>query len=255
MIYDIRIQENAKKTLETLTNVPFEEWEKEYKNSIANIDTEKIVRRIFRKYNIKNLKMSDIYFVFSHITTNSDSCKLIKDNGLLNLRQVYLNKNSDIRKFLDFHNIQIDLKAKEMKFENKVKDITYTEYKSDHSTRVAYKLYNDYYACGFLTISETEEYNYISKYPEFIQDLSNYLKIDLLNSWKERNPNCYEVIAKVKGTDILGKENNINSIIEYLGIALEVAINGVYGNLPIILNVDIPKEDILDIKPFLKRNI
>ena len=74
IIYDIRNQENAQRTLEALTGISFEQWDvesyriRDYTYEDYFIDAE-------LEENDKDIPaFSDLNFVFSHITTSGNGC-------------------------------------------------------------------------------------------------------------------------------------------------------------------------------------
>ena len=50
----------------------------------------------------------DFDFIYFHVTTSANNCASIKKYGILDLKQAYLCKESEIRIFLDQHGVLLE---------------------------------------------------------------------------------------------------------------------------------------------------
>lgn len=123
MLYDIRTSEKAATTLESLTGVNREIWlAEQYKNqgridyTYADDDVKKIIINHRGHYpDINELEM-----VVTHITTSSEKCSHICQQGIVDLVKAYEFPNSELRQFLKRHEINIDIEDLIVKYNGEV---------------------------------------------------------------------------------------------------------------------------------------
>ena len=121
MLFDIRNEHKAAKTLENLTGVKAERWLAERainRKRLDYTDEDKDIERIIKENNGHFPELKDIDLVVTHITTCSDKCQSIKENGLLNLKKSYQLLSSDLRRFLDANGIEILVDSYKLKYKN-----------------------------------------------------------------------------------------------------------------------------------------
>ena len=152
--YDIRTKELAQETLVRLTGVPFSIWQQYYGHEFEYEYTDELVRRIVKKHGHFPNNYRVFEFVFIHITTSCNGCASILENGLLNTRQAYLCPNSELRRFLEEHGIQISLQNQVLRYNGKRFDISVNEIHSrdinDFRLELGLRLFDDYAVNGFL---------------------------------------------------------------------------------------------------------
>lgn len=203
MLYDIRDKFRAAKTLEDLTGVSEEQWLMEEKENINRIDysnEEEDIEGIIKANDGHYPKLSDIELVVTHVTTSSNECQSVKDNGLLDLKKSYQLISSDLRKFLDSNGVEIQLDTCKLKYKGSDYDISYSIHapKDERSKEyaawsVGRRFYFDYTLCGFLSINNRDVYGGLVHHrPEVLFDIDNLLDTDLQNQWI-RTHDAYEV--------------------------------------------------------------
>lgn len=257
MIYDIRNSELAIETLINLTNVPKDVWINSFRD-VKKTDYVQIVEWLINEYRIKELNCDDIDFIFSHITTSNNACESIKKYGLLDLRESYLLKDSELRKMLDSNGIEIDIENKLLKYKNNTFDINFeidcpsSDIVERLAWKIGYKFYFDYNICGFLTLENSAYSGNIHKRPEILLNIDQLLDLQLSKKWASETI-AYEVVTKVRG-DLIDDEGSNNSRwISYLCKAYDISFCGQTENIILLKRgVKIPKENVLEIKKFSK---
>ncbi len=92
MVYDIRTQEAAGKTLECLTGVPAIVWDTERVRNAARIDfteADKDIEKIISRYGGHYPSLDDIDLVVTHVTTSANACQSILEHGIIELKKAY----------------------------------------------------------------------------------------------------------------------------------------------------------------------
>lgn len=188
ILYDIRTTENAKRTLERITNIPFSVWEKE-PQKISNTDEH--ILYVTNKFHGKIVPFSSYELVFDHLTSSSNGCQSIKQYGLQELPDVYKNTQSELRIFLDKHGIKIFIDEAILSYGSKKFDITYkgsSLFLSDEekaASRIGYRLYKDKCVCGFLSLEKKRPYmTRVDEKPEILLDIGELIKMDIAEEWK-----------------------------------------------------------------------
>lgn len=257
MIYDIRNSELAIETLINLTNVSKNVWINSSRD-VKKTDCTQIVECLINEYRIKELNCDDIDFIFSHITTSNNGCESIKKYGLLDLRESYFLKDSELRKMLDSNGIEIDIENKLLKYKNNTFDINFekdcssTDIVEKLAWKIGYKFYFDYNICGFLTLENSAYPGNIHKRPEILLNIDQLLDLQLSKKWTSETI-AYEVVTKVGGDLIDNDGNNNSRWISYLCKAYDIAFCGQTENIILLKRgVKIPKENVLEIKKFSK---
>lgn len=260
--YDIRTSKHAQKTLSSLTSIPITVW-KQYLYKERQFDyPEDFVEDMIERYGKIPSSYKDFEFIYFHVTTSANDCVSIRKHGILDLKQSYLCSDSELKTFLEKHNIQINLDKKELiYYERKEQkyDITFEENKKQKNMalecrRVGRKLYYDYVTCGFLSADARNPYGgNVHLRPEILKNIDDLLMTDLSYEWQSTH-DPYVVVAEVSGEKILydGDVNQCDHdmVIHYLMKAYHTAFNMPSEEVLILQNnIQIPHSDIIEIKP------
>lgn len=258
-IFDIRTSDKALQTLCYLTKVSQNLWIP-YVGTESNFQyTDKLVEYVIKAYGIMPDNYRDWNFVYFHITTSNNNCSSIRKHGILDLKSSYSCPDSELRNFLDYHNIHIDLIKRELEYNGQIYEITYGDCPQCNTKKyacwsVGRKFYYDFTTCGFLSVWDLSPYGGGVHYrPEILKDIDNLLNTKLSQEWMlSHKP--YEVTAKVKGSKIVFDGNEDATEQEKILHYLTHAYNTAFGDpheITLLLkdNIEIPPEDIIDIKP------
>ena len=266
MIFDIHTKEAAQGTLQELTGIVAEKWESYLHEEDRYTCQDDFVKDMLQKFCTRTLPQSyaDMKFVFFHITTSENACESIKKAGLTDLKRTYQNRNSELRIFLDTHDISIDLCGKELFYKEKCFKIDSENHPadSDNCDSVEYKcwsigrkFYEDHAVCGFLSTRDGLVYEgRVHKRPEILMDIDALLGTQLALEW-ERSHSAYKVIARVNGHDICyayeDEQSEEEKIMAYIVMAYNAAFKGGDENIVLMKDgVQIPACDILTIESF-----
>lgn len=263
MIYDIHTKQAAETTLVELTGIPLVFWrinQYRVKNYKCRDD---FILAMIQEYGQKDhlpRKYTDMEFRYIHVTTSANECLSIRTSGIMDLRSAYSCVDSELRRFLNAHDIYINLDNAILSYNNHNYDIYYGMYPDDEDSIehlcwcVGRKFYYDYATCGFLSVMYKNPYGgLVHRRPEILLDLDRLLGTHLSEEWEESS-SPYEIIAKVSGNDIcyFGEENQSDEekVLSYVGMAYDSAFHGLSEEVIIINNgVIIPPQDILEINP------
>ena len=259
-IYDIRTREKAFETLVNITGITPDIWAEYFCKDYKFEYTEEMVSYILDHYLERELNYNDFTFIFTHITTSANECLNYKKYGILNLRNVYLNTDTELRQFLDYNNIVIDIDRCVLKYNDSYFDISYG--KTPYTDTVEYKcwcigrkLYFDFAVCGFFTLEDDCPYlGQVHSRPEFLQDIDNLLNLNLSSLWRNTH-RPYEVTAKVCGAKTIYNHDNTESerdkIVRYVTMAYNKAFCSLSEKYVILKDDEfIPPSDILEINRF-----
>lgn len=261
MIYDIRTSENAKKTLVNLTGVPLSIWN-QYVGHEREFDyTDDLVETVIAKHGKLPQTYRAFNFIYFHITTSSNECASFLKNGILDLPHSYLCPDSELRIFLESHNVYINLNRKTLDYHGKTYDIHYDS--GDCPRRgteeyncwsVGRKFFYDFTTCGFLSVWDMSPYGgQVHQRPEILMDIDNLLRTELSQEWLETH-SAYEVVARVSGENIVyagyDERSEREKVLSYLTTAYDTAFGDPFEHIVLIKNgVCIPPKDILQITP------
>ena len=260
MNYDIRTTECAQETLERLSGVPISKWiqcrvnEKQYEYNVNDF-----LANVIRSHGSLPRSYKEFIFIYFHVTTSANDCMSIRKNGLLDLREAYLNNDSELKKFLDQHDIKFNIDKQIMIYHQRKYDISFGECPDQHTEaykrwRIGRKFFYDFTTCGFLSVWERNPYGgEVHRRPEILQDIDNLLGLNLSLEWTHTHT-AYEVTARVSGEKIIydGDKNSyeVRKAINYLLKAYFTAFGEPSENVLLIKDhVSIPTSDILEIKP------
>lgn len=259
LIYDIRNSELAQRTLTQLTGVPESIWEQYSNRQYCYKYTEDLVADVINRYGHFPTSYTDFTFIYFHITTSANRCRSLKTHGILDLKTAYSHKDSELRNFLDQHNIFIDLEHHKLTYMDREYDISYGVCPrrgtiAHDCWAIGRKFYFDYTTCGFLSVWNASPYGGdVHRRPEILMDIGNLLGINLSREW-ERTHAPYEIVAKVNGEKIVydGYDENSDEdkVIDYLTRAYLTAFGAPTEEILLIKNnVQIPPSDIIEINP------
>lgn len=262
MIFDIHTKQAAQQTLFRLTGISSEIWERDLHHECDFMLQDDFVEDMISKYGNRRLPSSymDMTFVFFHVTTSADGCAAIIQNGLLDLNYAYKCKESELRRFLDSHDINIDLESAILYYQGHEYNIYYGMCPRNHRSEeykcwsVGRKFYYDYTICGFLSAREHHPYGgQVQRRPEILWDIDELLKTRLSDEW-EQTHRPYEIVAKVCGENICYPyDDNVperDKVMAYVVMAYNEAFYESGENILLLKNeVHIPPADILEINP------
>lgn len=259
MIYDIRTTEYAQQTLTNLTGVPIQVWEQYLSHEREYEYTEYLVADVINSHGYLPLSYRDFEFIYFHVTTSANGCKSFRKHGILDLQQCYLCHDSELRQFLEKHDIHIDLDKRILTYSGQGFDITFGACPR-HDTEaykrwsIGRKFYFDYTTCGFLSVWERSPYGgQVHHRPEILMDIDNLLGLNLSQEWMSIC-DSYEIVAKVSGEKIIydsdDNQSDKDKVLNYLTKVYLTAFDEPSEEVLLIKNnVQIPPMDILEIKP------
>lgn len=260
MIYDIRTTGAAAKTLCNLTGVPLRVWEEYAGHENEYRYAEDMIESVVDTHGKCPNDYRDFYFIYFHVTTSANKCASFRKHGILDLQQSYNCCDSELRMFLEDHDIHINLDRRILSYHGRDFDITYGRCPSRDDSKAYYrwsigrKFYYDFTTCGFLSVWDESPYGgQVHRRPEILFDIDNLLKLDLSRKW-ELTHRPYEITAKVIGSKIVYDGDDSYSdkekVIDFLTKAYLTAFGSPSEHVLLINNhVQIPTSDILEIKP------
>ncbi len=205
MLYDIRDADKAASTLERITGVSSGVWLAEGMKNVRRIDytdANKDIERIIKRYNGYRLCVNDLEMVITHVTTSGNGCVSILKDGIIDLKNAYQKRDSELRIFLESKGIDILLDSNCLKYRGKYYDISFDDCPWDHESEeyaawsVGRKFYYDFTVCGFFSINGNRPYGgNVHRRPEILLDLDNLLKTDLQRDWMQSHQ-AYEIVFK-----------------------------------------------------------
>lgn len=212
MLYDIRTSEKAAATLEILTGVNREIWlAEQYKNQnrIDYTYADDDVKNIITKHGGNYPDINELEMVVTHITTSSEKCSHIRQQGIVDLVKAYEFPNNELRQFLERHEIDIDIEECCLTYKKRTYDISYGKCPQyyDNEAYAAWsigrKFYYDFTVCGFLSISKNDVYGgWVHCRPEILSDIDALLGTRLSDEW-EASKESYAIVFKVPVSDTI----------------------------------------------------
>ena len=208
MLYDIRTSEKAVVTLETLTGVNRAIWLVEQYKNHDRIDytyADDDVRKIITNHGGYYPELNDLEMVVTH----SEKCSQIHQHGIVDLVKAYEFPNSELRQFLENHEINIDIEACSLTHKKRVYDISYGKcpQHSDIEAHAAWcvgrKFYYDFTVCGFLSINKRDVYGgWVHRRPEILSDIDTLLGTRLKDEW-QASKEAYAIVFKAPVGDTI----------------------------------------------------
>lgn len=261
MIYDIRSTEYAQQTLSILTGVSLSIWQKYLGHECDYTYTEDLVADVIERYGHCPISYRDFDFIYFHITTSANECCSIQRHGLLDLKQAYSRQDSELRIFLENHGIHINLDEQILVYGDQTFDIAYHSGErpmrngiEQYCWAIGRKFYYDFTSCGFLSVWERSPYGgQVHCRPEIIGDIERLLNLPLSRKWTQTH-NPFEVVAKVNGDKIVydgdDEQDERDKVLNYLTKAYLTAFAEPSEEILLLKNnVQIPPEDIIEIRP------
>ena len=262
MLFDIHTERAAQQTLFRLTGIPIEVWEENIHRERDYELQDYFVEAMIEEYGTRQLPESYLGFdfIYFHVTTSADGCASIRRNGILDLKKAYECKDSELRRFLDNHDVFIDIEKALLTYCGHEYDIYYGRCPWDHESveykcwSIGRKFYYDYTTCGFLSAWDRSPYGgQVHRRPEILWDIDELLKTRLSDEW-EQTHTAYEVVAKVSGEGICypydDDASEAEKVMAYIVMAYNEALNGSSQNILLLKNgVQIPPSDILEVNP------
>ena len=258
LVFDIRTSEKALESLTNITQVPLSKWEEARRNISKYECPEDFVEDtvLTNGYLPKNHR--SFVFTFSHITTSANECSSYKKHGLLDLRQSYLCPDSELRVFLDQHNILINVDEKVLSYNGKKHDITYsrgfaTNLSEDYRRQVAFRFFKDSGVCGYLSMDPRSTYpGDVHLRPEILKNIDGLLGLSLSEEWKaSRIP--YEVTAIATGEKIeifASEKSDKEIVVDFLTNAYNNAFGAISEKrLQLKSQIQVVPADIINIQP------
>lgn len=124
-VYDIRTSENAMKTLVALTGVSPDVWKRYFSRESEYAYPEDLIEDVIQKHGKFPVNYTDWTFIYFHVTTSADQCASFYKHGILDLVHSYQCTDSELRKFLDAHDIEIDIDNQTLCYKKRIYDISY----------------------------------------------------------------------------------------------------------------------------------
>lgn len=259
--YDIRLSAQARKTLADLSGVDISTWKKYVGHERDYRYTDDLVEDVIKTHGHFPCKYNDFEFIYFHVTTSANGCSAIKKYGILDLKHAYLCKESELRVFLDQHDVFIDLARGFLSYMRKSYDISYnagaypiTGTREYPCRSIGRKFYYDYTTCGFLSVWEQSPYGgQVHRRPEILFNIDNLLRSNLSREW-EQSHFPYEITAHVSGNDIVfdgdDDQSDKDKVLMYLTMAYNTAFGEPFENVLLMRNgIQIPADNIIEIKP------
>lgn len=260
--YDIRTSKHAQMTLSSLTSIPISVW-KQYLYKERQFDyPDDFVEDMIERYGKIPSSYKDFEFIYFHVTTSANDCASIRKHGILDLKQSYLSKDSELKEFLDSQGIYIDLDKKELvyyKQKEQKYNITFEEHQKQKNRALecwclGRKFYDDYAICGFLSAVSRNPYGgNVHQRPEILKNIDDLLLTDLSEEWQFTH-DPYVVVAKVSGKNIIydgdDSQSDHDMVMHYLMKAYSKAFGTPSEEVLILQNsIQVPNSDIIEIKP------
>ncbi|KEI08613.1 hypothetical protein Z957_06915 [Clostridium sp. K25] len=201
----------------------------------------------------------DLEFIYFHVTTSANICTSFRKHGILDLKQSYLCNDSELRIFLENHDIHINLDDRILIYGEQEFDITFGDCPSRNTEAyncwsIGRKFYFDYTICGFLSVTERSAYGgQVHRRPEILKDIDKLFGLNLSREWMSTH-DSYEVVAKVSGEKVIydsdENQSDEDKILYYLTKAYLTAFSEPSENILMLKNnIQIPPRDIVKIKP------
>lgn len=259
-IYDIRTSENAMSTLVNFTGVVPPIWEKNMSKRNQFKYDEELVEYVIDNYGHYPPDYEKWLFIYFHVTTSANRCRSFEKHGIMDLRESYASSDSELRQFLDSRGIKINIDERTLTFRGQSYDISYNRSAPRHGSlehacwSIGRKFYFDYTTCGFLSVWERSPYGgYVHWRPEILFNIDELLGTSLSNEWRVSH-DPYEIVAAVKGTDIVydgfDDYNSREKIVYYLTKAYNTAFGSPHEEILLLRNrIRVPPNRILEINP------
>jgi hypothetical protein len=258
MIYDIRTSECAQRTLTNLTGIPISVWKQYLAHEHEYEYTDDLVEDVINSHGYLPRSYRDFEFVYFHVTTSANECISFRKHGILDLKQSYSCHDSELRAFLEKHNIHINLDERILRYREREFDITFRARPRQNTEgykcwSIGRKFYFDYTICGFLSVWKRSAYGgNVHRRPEILMDIDALLGLNLSRDWMSTH-DSYEIVAKVSGEKIIydsdDNQNDEDKVLNYLTKAYWTAFGEPSENILLIKNdIHIPPTDIIEIK-------
>lgn len=261
MTYDIRSTEYAQQTLSALTGVSIPTWESYLDHEREYAYPDDLVADVIDTHGHLPDSYMDFEFIYFHVTTSANGCASIQRHGLLDLKRAYSCQDSELRRFLEEHDIYIDLDKKTLAYRDQAFDITFysgirprQDATASNCWSIGRKFYFDFTSCGFLSVWERQPYGgQVHRRPEILSDIDKLLNLRLSQEWTLTHE-PYEIVAKVSGEKIVydgdDEQSEKEKVLYYLTKAYWTAFGEPSEEILLIKNnVQIPPKDIIEIKP------
>ncbi|MCD3216325.1 hypothetical protein G8S55_03535 [Clostridium botulinum C] len=259
MIYDIRTAQYAQQTLTNLTGIPLSVWKQYLGHEHEYKFTDYLVADVIKCNGYMPCSCKDLEFIYFHVTTSANICTSFRKHGILDLKQSYLCNDSELRIFLENHDIHINLDDRILIYGEQEFDITFGDCPSRNTEAyncwsIGRKFYFDYTICGFLSVTERSAYGgQVHRRPEILKDIDKLFGLNLSREWMSTH-DSYEVVAKVSGEKVIydsdENQSDEDKILYYLTKAYLTAFSEPSENILMLKNnIQIPPRDIVKIKP------
>lgn len=180
MIFDITTPDLAYGWLQEILGISGEDIIRDYILK-CNKDLDCFIDRHLTA--IKKIDINSAEFGVFHVTSNSDQCAAVKQQGIRNLQKV-LAEPCELSLFLDSLGFRFDIQNKKMIYEDQIYNIDYESYRNKDEIltfqekklkNIARKIYFDNQVNGFFYSSDMFNYGTsIDKRPEFLLTLSSF---------------------------------------------------------------------------------
>lgn len=153
-------------------------------------------------YNVTHEKLfeNELLMISLHVTTNNDECASIKKQGLVNLRQAIM-LDTPLSRYLEDHDIKIDIDSKTLKHRGRCFDINDREDLYTNRTAlewIAFKLYEDYQVNSFFAYENVLTYGgMVHRRPEFLLNLGKVLGGNVEFDWEKDKSNKTYIVKVI----------------------------------------------------------
>lgn len=261
LVVDIREKPFAFQTLSSFSGLDIVSIRKRIESFSGRNGTE--ISAFLESFSNIPSNVDDTDFMFTHITSSADQCKSIRNYGLLNLTAAYRNTSTELRLFLDAHDIDIRIEYQCIKYKNNYYSIEYDshdcppewETEEYNGWLVGRKFALDPGVCGFLVYDTSHPYlGGVHECPEILRDLDRLLGTALAEEWKKTS-HPYAITCRVPGPFIEINQNGQDiheAMLRYLENAIWVAIAGptFEETVQCWQNTIVRPEMIIKIEPF-----
>lgn len=262
MLYNIATAKSANESLVRLTGYTA----KQIESFIQSYDdNDAFLLDVLQNNGITVPQLDDIQIYITHITTSVDSCRSIRETGLLCLHDVLQIDKAELTSFLTERGITIDVEKKRLSYRDTIRDINFSKggrgfmdsIDINPARAIGRKIYYDCGVCGFCHINPNRPYGSpVHHYPEILDDIDKALGSKLKRDWNNRTQSYsisfYASLSEIEYIDKTSlhecaNEDLYESLVEF---ALDIA-SGCRNELiaQCMSNTSIAPEN-LTIKPF-----
>lgn len=231
-----------------MTGVPSQVW---LSTPEVMTDADEYIESVIHRHHANLVSFDELELLFIHLTSSSNECLSIRQKGIQDLRNAYNVAGSELKLFLKEKGIELLLEESKLIWNGKSFNISYREPslrwsdKEKAANRIGYRFEIDYSVCGFLSLGKNAYLTHVEQKPEILLKIRDLIDVDLERDW-EKSHKSYEVTATVPSNNIVPR----GDVLTYAMLAYHNIFNVTRQELICKRGINIPLEDIIDIKPF-----